>query len=80
MQVQRRIEEIQTRVTPELPSSITATLRPYQLSGFHFLAYLTANRFGGVLAVALVWLSLRHMNWSWRHLIPAVRPLQEATS
>jgi superfamily II DNA or RNA helicase len=50
MQVQRRIEEIQTRVTPELPSSITATLRPYQLSGFHFLAYLTANRFGGVLA------------------------------
>src|SRR2546430_14887844 len=25
-------------------------MRPYQTEGFHFLAYLTANRFGGVLA------------------------------
>jgi SNF2 family DNA or RNA helicase len=25
-------------------------LRPYQVEGFHFLAYLSANRFGGVLA------------------------------
>ena len=49
-QVRRRIEDIQTRVTPPAPSAITATLRPYQLEGFHFLAYLTENRFGGVLA------------------------------
>ena len=49
-QVRRRVEEIQTRVTPPPPSAITATLRPYQLEGFHFLAYLTVNRFGGVLA------------------------------
>ncbi|WP_395751272.1 SNF2-related protein [Prosthecobacter sp.] len=49
-QVRRRVEEIQTRVTPPLPEGITATLRPYQTEGFHFLAYLTANRFGGVLA------------------------------
>ncbi len=49
-QVKRRVEEIQTRVTPPLPEGITATLRPYQTEGFHFLAYLTANRFGGVLA------------------------------
>lgn len=49
-QVRRRVEEIQTRVTPALPEAITATLRPYQTEGFHFLAYLTANRFGGVLA------------------------------
>lgn len=49
-QVRRRVEEIQTRVTPQLPDGITATLRPYQTEGFHFLAYLTANRFGGVLA------------------------------
>lgn len=49
-QVQRRVEDIQTRITPDLPAAITATLRPYQLSGFHFLAYLTTNRFGGVLA------------------------------
>jgi hypothetical protein len=49
-QIQRRIEDIQTRVTPPAPDAITATLRPYQLEGFHFLAYLTANNFGGVLA------------------------------
>jgi len=49
-QIKRRIEDIQTRVTPPAPEAITATLRPYQLEGFHFLAYLTANNFGGVLA------------------------------
>ena len=48
--VRRRVDEIQARVTPDLPGAITATLRPYQLDGFHFLAYLTANRFGGILA------------------------------
>ena len=46
----RRIDEIQTRVTPAVPSSIAATLRPYQEEGFHFLAYLSTNQFGGVLA------------------------------
>jgi SNF2 family DNA or RNA helicase len=35
---------------PDLPKAIQATLRPYQLAGFHFLAYLTANQFGSVLA------------------------------
>jgi superfamily II DNA or RNA helicase len=49
-QIKRRVSEIKTRITPDLPTDITATLRPYQLEGFHFLAYLTANRFGGVLA------------------------------
>lgn len=45
-----RAEEIQARVTPEIPDTIEAELRPYQTEGFHFLAYLTANRFGGILA------------------------------
>lgn len=49
-EVRRRVEDIQTRVMPDLPKAITATLRPYQLAGFHFLAYLTANQFGGILA------------------------------
>jgi len=49
-QIQRRAQEIKARVTPPLPAGITATLRPYQLDGFHFLAYLAANRFGGILA------------------------------
>ena len=49
-QIQRRASEIQARVTPDVPASITAELRPYQLEGFHFLSYLSANRFGGILA------------------------------
>ena len=49
-QIQRRAAEIKTRVAPPLPAAITAQLRPYQLEGFHFLAYLAANRFGGILA------------------------------
>ena len=48
--IRRRAEEIQTRVVPAVPDSIQADLRPYQVSGFHFLAYLSTNRFGGILA------------------------------
>lgn len=48
--IQRRAEEIKARVTPPLPEGLKAELRPYQLEGFHFLAYLSANRFGGILA------------------------------
>jgi SNF2-related domain/Helicase conserved C-terminal domain len=45
-----RVGELKTRVMPSLPASIRAEMRPYQIEGFHFLAYLTSNRFGGVLA------------------------------
>ncbi len=45
-----RAEEIKTRVQPEKPDLVKAELRPYQLEGFHFLAYLATNGFGGVLA------------------------------
>jgi SNF2 family DNA or RNA helicase len=33
-----------------LPEGLDATLRPYQIDGFKFLAYLATNRFGGILA------------------------------
>lgn len=49
-QLRRRLDKIQTKVEPELPASITATLRPYQKEGFDFLAYLSTNQFGGILA------------------------------
>jgi len=49
-QIQRRAGELKARVAPDLPAGVTAQLRPYQLEGFHFLAYLSANRFGGILA------------------------------
>jgi superfamily II DNA or RNA helicase len=48
--IKRRLDELRTRVTPPMPPAIRAELRPYQVEGFHFLAYLSENRFGGVLA------------------------------
>jgi hypothetical protein len=49
-EIQRRASELKTRVAPSLPPAIRAEMRPYQTEGFHFLAYLASNRFGGVLA------------------------------
>jgi len=48
--IERRAAELQASVTPEVPAAIRASLRPYQLDGFHFLAYLSTNHFGGILA------------------------------
>jgi hypothetical protein len=48
--IERRAAELQTRVTPPVPAEIQADMRPYQRDGFHFLCYLAANNFGGILA------------------------------
>jgi hypothetical protein len=48
--IERRAAELQARVTPPVPAQIRGELRSYQLEGFHFLAYLSTNRFGGILA------------------------------
>ncbi len=48
--IRLRASEIKARVTPDVPANIHADLRPYQRDGFHFLAYLAANHFGGILA------------------------------
>ena len=45
-----RAEAVQLQVRPAVPDTIDAELRPYQVEGFHYLAYLAANRFGGILA------------------------------
>jgi hypothetical protein len=45
-----RASEIAAKPKPDLPKSLKATLRPYQLEGFHFLCHLSDQRFGGVLA------------------------------
>ncbi len=50
LRIRIRTQEIRTRVHPPQPSSVRAELRPYQLEGFHYLAYLATNGFGGVLA------------------------------
>jgi len=44
-QIRRRASEIKARVAPPVPENVKADLRPYQVEGFHFLAYLSENRF-----------------------------------
>ena len=48
--IKDRAREIQIEVKPEVPATLNATLRPYQVEGFQFLAYLSTNGFGGILA------------------------------
>jgi hypothetical protein len=48
--IKDRAKDIQIEVAPEVPLNLNATLRPYQVDGFKFLAYLATNHFGGILA------------------------------
>jgi len=48
--IKDRAGDITIDVKPEVPTSLNATLRPYQIEGYQFLAYLSTNRFGGILA------------------------------
>ncbi|MEM9016200.1 MAG: DEAD/DEAH box helicase, partial [Verrucomicrobiota bacterium] len=45
-----RAESLKLQVRPEVPPGLNVHLRPYQVEGFHFLAYLSTNQFGGILA------------------------------
>jgi hypothetical protein len=49
-QIRARAAEIRALPPPAVPAALRATLRPYQVEGFHFLAHLAAQRFGGILA------------------------------
>ena len=46
----RSLSEAADRTEYPSPASLEATLRPYQLAGFNWLAYLYEHRLGGVLA------------------------------
>lgn len=48
--IKDRTAEIKIDVRPDVPAELKADLRPYQVEGFHFLAYLATNGFGGILA------------------------------
>lgn len=48
--IKDRAGDITIDVKPEVPDRLDATLRPYQVEGYQFLAYLATNRFGGILA------------------------------
>lgn len=49
-QIRDRAASIRQLPPPPLPAALRAEMRPYQVEGFHFLAHLAGNRFGGVLA------------------------------
>ncbi len=48
--LRERARAITVPEPPALPAGLRAEMRPYQLEGFHFLAFLSVNRLGGVLA------------------------------
>jgi len=48
--IRDRAGDIKLEVTPPVPPELDADLRPYQVEGFQFLAYLATNNFGGILA------------------------------
>ena len=48
--VKERARSIAALPAPEAPAGFTGDLRPYQHEGFHFLAHLSANSLGGILA------------------------------
>jgi len=48
--IKNRAGDIQLDVDAQVPTTLNATLRPYQIEGFKFLTYLAANNFGGILA------------------------------
>jgi superfamily II DNA or RNA helicase len=48
--IRRRAEKIRSIAPPAPPRALAGTLRQYQKEGFHFLAFLAANGFGGILA------------------------------
>ncbi len=48
--ISQRSNQLKLEVRPAVPGNLSVDLRPYQEEGFHFLAYLSANHFGGILA------------------------------
>lgn len=48
--IKNRAGDIKLEVNCDVPAELNATLRPYQVDGFRFLAYLCENNFGGILA------------------------------
>ena len=78
----QRAAQLATIAEPPVPAGLSAELRPYQREGFHFLAHLSANGLGGILAddmglgktvQALAW--LLHLA-DQRRSAPEAKPLR----
>jgi hypothetical protein len=78
--ITQRMEKAKVDERPAVPETLGVTLRPYQEEGFHFLAYLSLNKFGGILAddmglgktiqsiTWILWLRSRHRT-AWPCLV-----------
>ncbi len=68
--IRKRAKEITARTPNQLPKGILTQLRPYQEEGFRFLAFLSRNRFGGILADDMgLGKTLQTLTWlSWLKL------------
>lgn len=76
----QRMEQARLDEKPPVPEGLGVTLRPYQEEGFHFLSYLSLNKFGGILAddmglgktiqsiTWILWLRARYRN-AWPCLV-----------
>ncbi len=73
--ITRRAQQIETEVRPAVPEGVKAELRPYQNAGFQFLAYLSTNRFGGILADDMgLGKTLQTLTWvMWLRTLPDFR-------
>ncbi len=49
-QISSQMEAAKLEERPAVPAALLVSLRPYQVEGYHFLTYLSVNRFGGILA------------------------------
>lgn len=48
--ITNQASQLKLQVRPSEPEGLKVNLRPYQIEGYHFLSYLSSNRFGGILA------------------------------
>ncbi len=75
--IRKRGKELTAKTPANVPKGIRSELRPYQIDGFKFLAFLSHNRFGGVLADDMgLGKTLQTLTWlTWLKLN---RPAEEA--
>ncbi|MDX2109458.1 MAG: DEAD/DEAH box helicase [Verrucomicrobiota bacterium] len=81
--IQQRAQELQAVERPPIPVGLKATLRPYQLDGFHFLVFLSENHFGGILADDMgLGKTVQALAWiAWMNKTPARKgPRPEKTA
>jgi len=75
--IRKRSKELSSKTTARVPKGIRSELRPYQVEGFKFLAFLAHNQFGGILADDMgLGKTLQTLSWlTWLKLnLPASEP------